>query len=234
MTTKNGNKVANCNLKIFSKIPNLIKLIYCQDPDIIIGTETWHSPSILSSEIIPPEFNYSIYRKDQCDGYGGIMIAITQNLTSSEILIPDVSSEILWIKFKTCNDHQYIVGAFYRPNAAACTPLEELDMSLYKLHEKFKNATIWLAGDFNSPGINWSDMTLFEGVNHVLAHNHLIDIIQNHGLHQLVTSPTLNTLDLFLTNDPSTVINTKVLPGISDHDIVSVVTSLVPKILKKN
>ena len=60
-------------------------------------------------------------------------------------------------------------------------------------------------GDFNASSIIWPDITLFEDVNHVFAHNCLIDIIQDHGLYQLVTSSTrgANIFDLFLTNDPS-------------------------------
>ena len=58
--------------------------------------------------------------------------------------------------------------------------------------------------------------------------------IQDYGLHQLVTSPTrgTNILDLFLTNDPSTVINIEMLPGISEYEIVSAVMSIVPRVLK--
>ena len=230
-------KILNINFQsICNKIPNLRELIHTQHPDIIIGTETWLTPDVTNNEIIPPDLSYIIYRKDRCDGYGGIMIAIAQSLAPSEILLPSISCETLWIQFKAFNDHQYLVGAFYRPNAAACTPLEELDMSLYILQEKFKNATIWLAGDFNAPGIRWSDITLSENVNCSFAHNCLIDIVHDHGLHQLVTSPTRgnNILDLFLTNDPSTVMNIKILPGISDHEIVSTVTTLVPKILKQS
>jgi len=70
--------------------------------------------------------------------------------------------------------------------------------------------------------------------SYVSAHNHLIYIVQHHGLYQLVTSPTrgTNILDLFLTNGPSTVINIEILPGINDHEIVSAVTSIVPRVLK--
>ena len=96
---------------------------------------------------------------------------------------------------------------------------------------KFKNATIWLAGDFNAPGINWSDMTLFENANHVSTHNCLIDIVQDHGLHQL---RVLIFLDFFLTNDPSSVVDIEILPGISDHEVISVVTNLVPRILTQS
>ena len=59
------------------------------------------------------------------------------------------------------------------------------------------------------------------------------DQILAHGLHQLVTSPTRGT-NILLTNDPSTVINIEILPEISDNEIVSAVTSIVPRLLKLN
>jgi len=39
-------------------------------------------------------------------GMGGVMIIIAQSLLPSQITIPDVSSEILWIQFKSCSGHQ--------------------------------------------------------------------------------------------------------------------------------
>ena len=39
---------------------------------IIIGSETWLSRDILDNKIIPNEFNYTIYRKDHNNGYGGV------------------------------------------------------------------------------------------------------------------------------------------------------------------
>ena len=110
------------------------------------------------------------------------------------------------------------MGSFYRPNAALCTLLEELDMSLHLLGEKFKNATIWLAQALTGQ----TPLYLWMQVMYVSTRNHLIDIVQDHGLHQLVTSPTrgINILDLFLSNDPSMVINIEILPGISDHEVL--------------
>ena len=52
-------------------------------------------------------------------------------------------------------------------------------------------------------------------------HNAL-EILQDHGLQQLVTFPTrdFNTLDLVSSNKPSTILNVQSIAGISDHDIV--------------
>ena len=81
-------------------------------------------------------------------------------------------------------------------------------MSLYMFDTKFKIVTIWLAKDFNAPGIDWSNINLFENIDNIYnAHNYLIDIVQDHRSHVrlLVTYPTkgTNISDFFLTNDPS-------------------------------
>jgi len=51
-------------------------------PHIIVGTETWLSTSICNNEVIPSEWNYTLYQKDRPDGYGGVMIAISMQIPS--------------------------------------------------------------------------------------------------------------------------------------------------------
>jgi len=109
----------------------ILHVKYYMLPRMYKWSYNWVVLYISNSEIIPPDLGYTIYRKDRCDRYGGVMIVIVQSLSSCEILIPNVGSEILWVQFKSCNGHQNLVGTFYRPNAAVCTPLEELDMSLH-------------------------------------------------------------------------------------------------------
>ena len=52
-------------------------------------------------------------------------------------------------------------------------------------------------------------------------HKEFINILNDNGLTQLVTKPTRleNTLDLMITNNPTRVNSTDILPGISDHEI---------------
>ena len=66
--------------------------------NIIIGTEAWLSKDILDNEIITDEFNYTIYRKDCIDGYGGVLIAVTKDILSNPLPELDTSCEIIWCK----------------------------------------------------------------------------------------------------------------------------------------
>ena len=84
------------------------------------------------------------------------------------------------------------------------------------------SSTIYVAGDFNLPNINWQTRSV-SGYNYLIELcDMLIDFLANHGLTQMVNFPTrlTNILDLFITNMPSLVLSCKPLPGISDHEIV--------------
>jgi len=100
-----------------------------------------------------PKLNYIVYRKDRSDGYGGVLIAVIQYLSSCEVSLQQFNHEILWIQLKACDGYKYAFGGFYQPNLDSSQPLEELDKSLDMLEEKFKHVTVWLAGDFNAPDI---------------------------------------------------------------------------------
>ena len=109
--------------------------------------------------------------------------------------------------------------------------IDELNLSLCQLQSLSDNSTVWLAGDFNAPSINWEKMCFRN--NHVYAstHNSLLATTCDYGLTQLVTASTRldNTLDLFFTDHPSQITDIKVLPGMSDHDIVMITADIEPK-----
>ena len=65
------------------------------------------------------------------------------------------------------------------------------------------------------------------GVRHLIGMWHLLD---DHGLSQVITEPTRgdNTLDLFLVNSPSLIIESDIVPGVSDHDCPVITLSLRP------
>ena len=58
----------------------IFESINYQDPDIILGCETWLNQSILNSEISPT--SYTVYQNNHDDGYGGVLIGIKSNLES--------------------------------------------------------------------------------------------------------------------------------------------------------
>ena len=208
-----------------NKRAEFIHLIDSLKPDIIVGTETWLSDSIKNSEIIPDNMNFTIYRRDREDSYGGVMIAISKCIPSVRLQDLQTSCEILWVKLDipTCKD--LYLGAFYRPHSSDLSSLEQLNDSLNKLMNLTRDPTIWLSGDFNAPDISWQVPSVLPGSSNFNTHQLLIDISQHHGLSQMVIEPTRlnNTLDLFFTNLPTLIQEVEVVPGLSDHDAVTVI-----------
>ena len=97
-------------------------------------------------------------------------------------------------------------------------------------HLSNSNSHVWLAGDFNLPGIDWhTDSIKFKCQSRAL-HGQLLDIANSNSLNQVVTKSTRgeNTLDLFFTNNDSLVNRVETLPGMSDHDIVLVESEITP------
>lgn len=71
-------------------------------PDIIVGTETWLNPAVTNAEIFPPA--YSVYRKDEADGHGGVLLAVKTNILSEQItdINCDEKTEIVSVKNNPC------------------------------------------------------------------------------------------------------------------------------------
>ena len=77
--------------------------------------------------------NYTIYRKDRDDGYGGVMIAVSKYIPSTCLLNLDTCCEILWVKLSTPACKDLYLDAYYRPHVSGLVSLEQLDNSLSKL-----------------------------------------------------------------------------------------------------
>ena len=83
--------------------------------------------------------------------------------------------------------------------------LEALHVSIEFLIRKFPNDTIILVGDMNFPGIDWQELTVKPSTPDKRTQNEFINILLEHGLHQLILEPTHilgNTLDLICTDRP--------------------------------
>ena len=76
-----------------------------------MGTESWLTPAVISSEIFPNDYN--IYRRDHPDGYSGVFLACKNNLISEE---PPLSTTCDLVACKIHLAHHYlIVCSLYRP-----------------------------------------------------------------------------------------------------------------------
>ena len=71
-------------------------LVYKHSPDIIIGCESQIDNLYSSAEIFPP--GYCVFRKDRCEGAGGVFICIKEHLSAFAIPSLDTDAEIIWAK----------------------------------------------------------------------------------------------------------------------------------------
>ena len=92
------NKLRAVNIN-FQSITNkkvaLDEFIFTHKPHIIVETETWLSPNVNNNEVISPEWNYDIYRNDRPDSYGGVMIAVSKQINSHEMIELCTDCELL-------------------------------------------------------------------------------------------------------------------------------------------
>ena len=118
--------------------------------------------------------------------------------------------------------------SYYKPSADDEPSLLELEKSLNILGDKSENTI--LSGDFNLPGWDWKGKHVKSDCNHRALHYKFGDILDDHNLVQMIEEPTRgkNTLDLIITNSPSKVISTEVIPGISDHCIATIEMDVTP------
>ena len=119
--------------------------IHSTKPDIIIGTETWLNSNINSIEIFKPDWGYTVYRKDRPNqSYGGVLIAVSNNLISSEATELDTTCEILWVYINLIGCKSLHFGAFYRPPQNDLDPLFQLDAFLSRITHT-TNGYVWIA-----------------------------------------------------------------------------------------
>ena len=215
-------RILNINFQSASSKRAELPILLCETkPDIIIGSETWLDNTISSAEIFPPNYEYTVYRKDRNREGGGVLVAVHNNLASKAIpeLSADPTCEIVWveIKLKGCCDLH--VGAFYRPHQGNAESVTALQESISRANKP--NVHIVLGGDFNFPGIDWDTSTIKNTCQYPTLHNNFISILHDNGLEQIVTEPTRgdNTLDLLITNCPQLFQRVEVIPGLSDHNI---------------
>ncbi len=223
-----------------NKISELHCLLDENKPDIVVITETWLNKTIPSSDIMPS--CYSVFRKDrnevqngnemQRQRGGGVMVAVHQRLLCTACVELDTDCEIVWVKIELLDAKDMYVGAFYRPPTNRHT-LDELQKSVERLNNT--NSIVCLCGDFNLPNICWEDNSVKLGSPSVTICEALIEITNDAGLMQLNSSPTReqNILDLYFTNNPTLVRQTKVIPGLGDHDSAILVDSLIKPVVNK-
>ena len=138
-----------------------------------------------------------------------------------------MNAELVWAKIHFKGKQPVYIRMFiFRPPDNFLSSLIQLHQSLNQLINEATFPFIILAGDFNFPDITWNDG--YGSINPSPVYGsdvnrYFLDIINDHGLEQLVTDPTRNDhiLDLVLTTQPEMLKNVSIVPGMSDHEAIT-------------
>ena len=188
--------------------------------------ETKIDSSIATSEIFPETCPDSVYRKDRNIHGGGVMLLVHKDISHMPVIEQEKDVESVWVKV-FANKTSHFVASWYRPPGSTSEEFqlfrEQLDY--IRTHHKGKMLpSVHVLGDFNFKDIDWPDRLSKSGSTlSQLEGQILIDIMNDHGLEQMVHFPTRekNTLDLILTTLPGQFKDVHSPDKLSDHDIVS-------------
>ena len=224
----------NCQ-SVVNKTTELQTMLSSTEADIVIATESWLRPDILNPEIFPS--NYNVYRKDRPDTGGGVFILVSNKLISSSLDDYASAHEAIWVEIKEQKGPSITVGAFYRPPKDNLESLESFGSVINNV-TRSTSGTLIIGGDFNLPGVDWTNNTCKPHAASPALCNTLIDIAQDNGLEQIVDEPTRgdNILDLLFTNNPTLINNAQCMPPLSqqaDHNTVFIDMNIKPKVNKQ-
>ncbi|MGL5708022.1 MAG: endonuclease/exonuclease/phosphatase family protein, partial [Aeromonas sp.] len=188
-------------------------------PSIIALTETWIRADHPDVDLYIP--NYSLHRCDRTSSQGGgCAIYSHSSLLANRIDDSDMSilDESLWIAFSSCGI-DYILGCVYMPPSSFPSLERKLIQTLDYVSLQTHPIKI-IMGDFNLPGIDWTNIDSSRPI-----YEHLLTNLLALDWRQHITVPTRGeaTLDLMLTHGAAEVICSihDPIPGSDHYSIVA-------------
>ena len=155
--------------------------------------ETKIDSSIETSELFPESCPYNVYRKDRNLHGGGAMLLVHKDISHMLITELENNSESVWVKVFANKTFHYVVSWYRQPGGTG----EDFQLFRDQLdhirnqHKGKKLPSIHVLGDFNFRDIDWLDRLNKSGSALSQSEGQmLIDIMNDHGLEQLVHFPT--------------------------------------------
>ena len=216
-----------------NKIYELQAYIFNESPDIIILNETWLKSTVLSSEILPCQYN--VFRLDRSPtshpidslnpgnfrkNGGGVLIAVHNDLSIQSKIIPlKCAAELLAVELTLGDGSKIVLTTCYRVGTLGMSNCNEILQTLGKLSRKKMLRKFVVIGDFNLKGVNW-----ITGNSKNFLENEFVNGFSDLGLLQCIDAPTHNKeniLDILLTKSKQYIKDLKVTHCerycISDH-----------------
>ena len=219
-----GLKFISLNINsIRGKKLDLLAFLDVHNPHIVAIQETKIDSSIATSELFPETCPYNIFRKDRNLHGGGVMLLNHKDIPHMPLSELENDSESVWVKV-FANKTSHYVASWYRPPGGSSEDFHLFGDQLDQIRNKHKGnklPSVHVLGDFNFKDIAWPDRLNKSGS--MLSQSEgqmLIDIMNDHGLEQLMRFPTRekNTLDLILTSLPGQFQEIHSPDKLSDHN----------------
>ena len=234
-TLKNNNNKKQCNTlksltinfqSIWNKQEEFMVMLHLLQPDIVFGCETWLDEKVSNTELLFYDM-YEIYRRDRkTDTRGGGVIILVKKDIESALLEEGKDHESIYCRIGQSRQRN-IIGAIYRPPGCNNKENTSICTGLMKIKGRFKNCKLSIGGDFNLPDIDWSNNNVLGTQNPKQLNDAFLDTFSDLGLQQINNQPTRKSsvLDLYLTNEPDTIKNCSLVPGLGDHESAVMVTA---------
>ena len=100
----------------FAKKAEPLSLVDDYHPNIIFGSKTWLSFDTRSAEFLPT--GYTVFSHDRCGGYGGVLLAFSDNLNVVENTITNNHKCEIITCTLTYEHQKIIISSIYRPPSA--------------------------------------------------------------------------------------------------------------------
>ena len=172
---------------------DLLAFLDVHNPHIVAIQETKIDSSIATSELFPETCAYNIFRKDRNLHGGGVMLLIYKNIPHMPLSELENDSESIWVKV-FANKTSHYVASWYQPTGGSSKDFHLFGGQLDQIRNKNKGnklPPVHVLGDFNFKDIAWPDRLNKSGS--MLSQSEgqkLVDIMNDHGLEQLVHLPT--------------------------------------------
>ncbi|KAL3872380.1 hypothetical protein ACJMK2_040310 [Sinanodonta woodiana] len=116
-TIKKFIRILNINFQsIRKKVLNIEVLIKTTNPDIILGTETWLTEEVNTTECFSSSLRYKVHRHDRKnDPHGGVMIALKDDLELLDVQ-KSKNLELISGRIKLNRNKDLIIASYYRPD----------------------------------------------------------------------------------------------------------------------
>lgn len=176
---------------------------------VVVLTETWLLPSISSKDYFPPYYN--VFRSDRATRTGGgALIAVNSSFRCVRRADLETEDESVWVDLCCIGGERVLLGAFYLAPNIAPVSFQTCLASIENVISSHPRHRIMILGDFNSPGIEWGDLSISHYNTYVLQKaSALLDFISFTGLEQCnhVVNSAGSLLDLCFSNIENISVN---------------------------